>query len=199
MEKNTYFYGTTTERAALFSAVAVAQGMLERGEAATHAQALSAASLNVLHVPEQGALTTVLAHEGGGHVETRYIYRDGETAQSAKDFVISVLLGVGKAKDAPSKSSPASANEPTMGKPPGEPPAAQAQAPAANAEGPTKTMITDPSLPEVQEGKLRISGATLGKLAVIEEFAPTKYAGAALTALQAEIAAARARLQPKAA
>jgi len=203
MEKNTYIYGTTTERAALFTAIGDAQKSFASGEADTQAAALSAADLAVVHIAEQGALTTIIAHESGGHIETRYIYREGDTAQSAKTFVLDAMLGSApqatrsapQTDAAPKSEKPAaeSANAPTMRQASPEP------SPATPREMPTKALITDPATPEVQEGRLKIQGATLSQLAVIEKFAPSKYAGAALAALQAEIAATRVLLQQKAA
>lgn len=184
MEKSTYIYGTTVERAALFSAVSKAQDLLAGGESISQAKALADAQLRVLHVPEQGALTTILAHENGGHIETRYIYGDRETPHSAKALVLDVLLGT-------AGGAHVATEEPAA-------PHGQDEEPAAKKEA-SKALITDPATAVVQEGKLKIQGATLSQLAVIEQFAPSKYAGAALTALQAEITAARSRLQPKAA
>ena len=210
MEKSTYIYGTIAERAALFSAVSKAQDLLASGEAHEHAKALAGSQLRVLHLAEQGALTTVLAHESGGHIETRYRYGDGDTPQSAKALVLEVLLG---ATCAANTASHESASPQSQGaEPPAEKEAANAstmmqprheasrERPAASeANAAAKALITDPAVPVVQEGKLKIQGATLSQLAVIEQFAPSKYAGAALAALQAEIAKARALLQPKAA
>ena len=203
MEKNTFIYGTTTERAALFTAIGDAQKNLANRKADTQDAALSAANLAVLHVAEQGALTTIIAHESGGHIETRYIYREGDTAQSAKTLVLDAMFGSApqaikpapQAADAQKGEKPAteSANAPTMSQ------ASTAPSPTAPPETPAKALITDPATPEVQEGRLKIQGATLSQLAVIEKFAPSKYAGAALAALQAEIEATRILLQPKAA
>jgi len=208
MEKSTYIYGTTEERAALFSAVSKAQDLLAGGESISQAKALGDAQLRVLHVPEQGALTTILAHENGGHIETRYIYGDRETPHSAKALVLDVLLGTAGGAHVATEQSAAphgqdeepaakkeAANAATMTQPPRE--TRQEQPVATDAA--SKALITDPATAVVQEGKLKIQGATLSQLAVIEQFAPSKYAGAALTALQVEITAARSRLQPKAA
>ncbi len=198
MERNLTIHGGMPERAALFAAIHRVNDLLAKKGGEDRNSCIRNENLAVVKIAEQGALTVIVSHESGAYIEARYIFGEKDDAQSALTTVLDTMFGPDHQEGAaePKTATPTQPIARGYAKPASTP---QSSPLPARDKG-EKPLITDPTTPEVQEGKLKIQGATLNQLDVIEKFAPRKYGGAALSVLLKEIEAARALLlQPKAA